>query len=84
MVNCDRCGKKVAIPQWMLEIFLFCEDCYTKAKKELGYDENEKSHLPIREIPNPELKLKLTSDSKKKPGDWTKVLKTKKKHWWLK
>ena len=40
-MNCDRCGKKIAIPQWMLEIFLFCEDCYKKAKKELGYDKND-------------------------------------------
>ena len=40
-MNCARCGIEIVIPQWMLEIFLFCEDCYKKAKIELEVDEDE-------------------------------------------
>ena len=40
-MNCDRCGRKVNIPQWMIETFLVCEYCYPRAKQELGVDEDE-------------------------------------------
>ena len=34
-MNCARCGKEISIPQWMVGVFVVCEDCYEKAKKEL-------------------------------------------------
>jgi hypothetical protein len=41
-MNCDRCGKKIKIPQYMYEVFLFCPDCYEKAKKELKGEKHGK------------------------------------------
>jgi endogenous inhibitor of DNA gyrase (YacG/DUF329 family) len=34
-MNCDRCGKKVNIPQYMYEVFLLCPTCMKKVKQEL-------------------------------------------------
>ena len=34
-MQCDRCGKKINIPQYMYGVFLLCPNCYKKAKLEL-------------------------------------------------
>lgn len=42
-MNCDRCGKKFELTDWKypLEKFTLCNYCYKKARKELGYDEDD-------------------------------------------
>jgi len=38
MKMCNRCGKEIKGKVWKFEEFEMCENCYWRARYELGYD----------------------------------------------